>query len=361
MNQKAAARIAQQRLRNQHIAAQAFDKPGDLVRWFGAVQAQDYYEALWAIGLRTKHAVVATVERGIAERDVVRTWPLRGTLHFVARDDVRWMLRHFAPKVVAAAAARYRAHALDPDVFARAERVCVRLLDGGRVETRATIYAALEQAGIATTKSRGMHIMWHLAHIGLICYGPRAGKQPTFTLLDEWVPNARVMDRPAALGELAHRYFRSHGPAQLADFAWWGGLTLSDARLGIEAAEANLTRATIAGATHWLGERPAAGRKATSRSVHLLPVLDEYTVAYRDRRAIIDPRHTLRVNAGGGLIKPIIVIDGQVVGTWRRAIRRNGIAITTTPFFRLSRKHQGQLDEAAERYARFLGLERVDA
>lgn len=346
-------RIAQRRLRNQQISTHDFDRPEDVVQWFGAMQAQEYYEALWAVGLRTKGAAAATVERAIAERRIVRTWPLRGTLHFVAPNDAKWMLQHFAPKVAAAAASRHRALALTPEVFRRAERVCVSLLRGGRVETRSAVYAALADAGIATTQSRGMHIMWRLAHDGLLCYGPRAGKQPTFTLLEEWVPNAPSMDRASALTELALRYFRSHGPAQLKDFAWWGGITLSDARMAAEGAGARLRTETFDGTTYWCDVKERAPRRSARLLAHLLPVFDEYTVAYRDRSAVLAARHTLKVNAGGGLIRPIIVIEGVVRGTWKRASAETRASISLTRFGRLPRMENEAVHAAIAQYQRF--------
>jgi hypothetical protein len=261
------------------------------------------------------------------------------------------MLQHFAPKVAAAAASRHRALALTPKLFRRAERVCVDTLKGGKVETRGALYAALEKAGIATTKSRGMHIMWQLAHEGLLCYGPRSGKQPTFTLLDEWVPSAASLDRPAALIELARRYFRSHGPAQAKDFAWWGGITLGEARLAIEGA--GLRSDVVDGNTFWSDASERLARSGSRVVAHLLPLLDEYTVAYRDRSAVLSAADTLRVNAGGGLIKPIIVIDGRVRGTWRRLAQVRGMTVTLTQFGRFTRAEHAALKAAQRKHESF--------
>ena len=347
--------IARQRLFNQQLSRPTFEKPGDLVRWFGAVQAQEYVPALWAVGLRTRRAVEATVEQAIARREIVRTWPMRGTLHFVAPNDAHWMLSLLTPRVIAGFAGRHRELELDGAVFAKAEKIVVAALQGGNVLTRRALYDVLRAARIATASSRGPHIVGYLAQRGVICFGPRAGKQPTLVLLDEWVPNTKRMDRQEALAELATRYFTSHGPATVHDFAWWSGLTIADVRAGLEAASTRLLSETIDGRTYWFAASTRVARR-TSPKAYLLPEFDEYTVAYRDRSAVLHPALTKRVNAGGGIFKPIVVIDGQVVGTWTRAFNKTSVAISLTPFARLTKAHSLAVAAAADRYGKFLGM-----
>ena len=278
--------IAQQRLRTQRLIGPGFAAPADAVRWFGAVQAQDYPGALWALGMRTKGATEASVEHAVATRTIVRTWPLRGTLHFVAPEDVRWMLTHFAPRTIGRAVLRFRQLELDARVFARSSALFVKALEGGRQLTRPKLYARLERAGIATGDNRGLHILWRCAHDGLICFGAREGRQQTFALLEEWVPRAKTLDRDEALAELARRYFTSHAPATVQDFTWWSGLSAADARRAVEAAGAGAP---------YLAAGTFAPRTAAPRTSHLpphvllLPPYDEYTVAYRDRSAALDP------------------------------------------------------------------------
>ncbi|MGQ0642641.1 MAG: winged helix DNA-binding domain-containing protein [Gemmatimonadaceae bacterium] len=334
-----------------------FEKPGDLVRWFGAVQGQDYLEALWGVGLRTKGAMQQDIERAIARREIVRTWPMRGTLHFVAPDDIKWMVTHLTPRVMTAAAARHRELELDAAVFTRAAKVCERVLQGGKHLTRPALYAALGAAGIRASESRGMHIMSYLAHRGPLCFGPRSGKQATFTLLEEWIPNATMLSRDEALAELALRYFQSHGPASLHDFAWWSGLPVADARRGIESVQPLLLSEAVEGRSYWFTEQ-AHNTKSTTTSTraYLLPVFDEYVVAYRERSAVRDPALTKRVNAGGGIFKPIVVIDGRVVGTWKRDFQGSGVAIAASPFTRISAEHRRKIERAARRYGAFLQM-----
>jgi len=193
------------RLANQHISRPPFRDPADVVRWLGAVQAQDYVGGLWAIGLRTKGATEATVEDAVARRTIVRTWPMRGTLHFVAAEDVRWILPILTPRVIAGAQGRFRQLGLDAATFTKSARVAEKALVGGNVVRRDQLYEIWNAAGIATHESRGLHLLGVLSQQGLLCFGPRDGKQHTFTLLEEWVPAVRTLDGCIAAGE-AGRY-----------------------------------------------------------------------------------------------------------------------------------------------------------
>ena len=344
--------LARLRLAAQHVTAPLSD-PADVVRRLGAVQAQDYLAGLWAVGLRTSDAREGDVERAIADKQIVRTWPMRGTLHFVAAEDVRWMTELLAPKPLAAAASRLRGLALDAKTLARAGRVLADALAGGQRLTRPAAYQVLERARIATANSRGLHVFWKLAHDGLIVFGPREGKQPTFVLADEWLPKPRARTRDEALRELAMRYFASHGPATLADFAWWSGLKIADARAAIALAGKALESIDVGGRTYWLGHVTAPRSR---RRAHLLPAFDEWLVAYTDRTAALDAAHAKRVNAGGGILNPTIVVDARVVGTWKRHLDRDELVFVPSPFAPLPDK-----EVAAElaRYARFVGASSI--
>jgi hypothetical protein len=346
--------IAQQRLRTQRLTGPGFAAPADVVTWFGAVQAQDYPGALWALGLRTKGATEASVEQAIANRAIVRTWPLRGTLHFVAPEDVRWMLTHFAPRTVARAASRFKQLELDARVLAKGAAIVVKALEGGRQVTRPRLLALLERAGIATVGNRGIHVLWKCAHDGLICFGARDGKQPTFALLDEWVPRGRTLDRDEALAELARRYFTSHAPATLQDFTWWSGLSAADARRAVEAAGAGTPHLAAGTAAPRTAAHSTSARRTPHRPyVLLLPPYDEYTVAYRDRSAALDPKHVAA--ARNGIFWPTIVLDGRIAGTWKRRLDRDRVAIALQTFAKLSGASARLVAREADRYGRFLG------
>ena len=319
--------------------------------WLGAIQAQDYTGGKWAIGLRLNGATNATVEQAILDRTIVRTWPMRGTLHFVAATDVRWMLTLLAARPLARAAGRHRQLELDDAVFASARRAIEKRMRGGRQLTRAAAYRALNDAGIATAGQRGIHILARLAHEAQIVFGAGEGMSQTIALLDAWVPPSPALDRDAALAELARRYFRSHGPATTHDFAWWSGLSQSDARIGVDLAKDDLTSDTVSGNAYWHAGR--TGRRRRSGGAYLLPPFDEYLVAYRDRTAALAPADARRVHA---LLSPTIVVGSRVAGTWRRRFERRGVTITIEPFGPVGRSSQRAIDAAARSYARYAGV-----
>lgn len=347
--------IINNRLRVHYLNDAKFETPAGVVDHFGAVQAQDYPGSLWALGLRVNDATGAAIERAIADRTILRTWPLRGTIHFVTPADARWMLQLSAARVMRGMAGRHRELGLDEASFASGRKALIRALEGGRRLERHAAYAVLEAAGVSTGGQRGIHILGRLALEGVLCIGPRQGKQPTFVLLDEWVPAGREMRREEALAELARRYFTSHGPATLADYTWWSGLTAAEARSGLEAVGKELAHEVLDGTTYWFG--PAVGAPELPEPVaHLLPVYDEYTVAYKDRRAVLAPEYAARPDSGNGIFRPPILMNGQIAGTWTRSLKKSQVEISPNLFREPGKGEQEALHHAADSYGRFLGL-----
>ena len=346
--------IGLQRLVNQQIAQPTFAYPHEVVQWLGAVQAQDYLGALWAIGLRTPGATEQAIEQALAGKTIVRTWPMRGTIHFVAASDVRWMLELLTPRIVQRSKRRQAQLGLDAATIAASAVVVGNALRGGKQIARNELYALLEQAQIATGGQRGIHILWQLAHNLLICFGARAGKQPTFALLDEWAPDAKSLPRDEALATLAVRYFTGHGPATLQDFIWWSGLAVADARAGLGAVAAQLGCERHDSQDYYYAQdRPAA---LGPLEASLLPPFDEFLLGYRDRSAVLDPQHAHLVNPGAnGIFNPIIVIDGRVVGTWKRVLKRDNVMISFSRFPASSDLDVAALTATAERYGQFVG------
>jgi hypothetical protein len=348
--------IAYLRLINQHIADRPFAHAEQVVAWLGAMQGQDYAGTLWAIGLRMQEATEQTIEQAVADRRIVRTWPMRGTLHFVAAQDVRWLLHLLAPRMIAQAAGRYRQLALDEATFAASQEIFAKVLQGGKQVTREELYQSLEQAHIATTGQRGYHLLVRAAQDGVICFGAPAGNQQTFTLLDEWIAPTKPLLREEALAELARRYFTSHGPATLADLMRWAGITAAEAKMGLAAVEQALIRETLDGLVYWMSPNSIdTPRNATELS--LLPGFDEYILGYGKRDAVLDPAYAQAICPGGnGVYYPTIVVDGRVVGTWKRVLKKGKVQITPAPFPSLPTVADEALTAAAERYAAFLGL-----
>lgn len=344
------------RLHNQQITGTGYCKPSELIKHLVAVQAQDYAGAKWSIGLRLPDATDQDVEKAIAERTIVRTWLMRGTLHFVAAEDVHWILELVAPRIIAGSATRHQRLDLDNATFAHCKDLFSNALQGGKQLTRDEMYAVLEKADISTIGQRGYHILWWAALEGLICFGLQDGKQQTFVLLDEWVPKTKVMGRDQALAELAGRYFTSRGPATLQDFVWWSGLKVTEARAGLKAAASQLEQLTVDGQTYWMAPNTAnvSGKR---QKMYLLPGFDEYMLGYKDRSAILDPQHSSRIVPwNNGMFSSTIVMDGLIGGTWRRTFKRGPVIITPQPFVEFTEEEEKEFSKAAEHYGRFLGM-----
>ncbi len=347
--------ISAYRLASQRIATNRFAQPAEVVRWMGALQAQDYQQAVWGIGARTTGATLAAVEQAIAAGDILRTWPMRGTIHFVPAQDARWMVDLSAARMLASSARRREQLELDDSTLARCRDVVMAALEGGRRLSRADILALLEEHGIQMNGQRGYHVLYYLSQNGVLVIGPMEGKQQTFGLLADCVPDARELPREEALAELARRYFTSHGPATVHDFAWWAGLTVGDARLGLEGARTALESTPIDGQDYWM-QAGLAPVSAAENGAYLLPGYDEYLLGYKDRGAVLAPEYAQQIVPGNnGVFRPIIVVKGQVVGTWKRQIRKVAVSVTLQPFAALN--HAGDhAAEAARAYADFVGL-----
>jgi hypothetical protein len=345
------------RQENQRLVRASFRAPEEVVSWFGAIQAQDYLGALWALGLRMRSANEASVESALARRQLIRCWPMRGTLHFVAADDARWITQLVAPRVIKRNAARFkREFDVDAAVVDRARDAVTRALEGGRRVERAALYAALEARRIGTSKSRGLHILLWLAMDGTICLAGRAGKQHTFALLDEWIPKSRTYDREAALAELARRYFTSHGPATRSDFMWWAGITAQDAIAAISLAGPAIAAIRIDGTPYYGATTTPRPRSARKPRVSMLPAFDEYTVGYRDRSMLVAETRSHRAIS---LLGPVIVVDGLVVGNWKRTLTRERVTVETHLSKPMTRPEGEALASAAREYGEFLGMEAI--
>jgi hypothetical protein len=343
--------IALSRLSQQGVANPAVASVAAIVSRLGAMQAQDYPGVLWSIGLRSPNLTKADVEAAITNREIIRTWPMRGTLHFVPAADARWMLALLAPRMVAAAAGRRRALELDDATITKSRTAIVTALQGDKVLTRNALCQVLEDAGVATAGQRGIHILRQLCQEQLLCFGPHDSKQPTFVLLDEWVPKYNQLAPDEALAELTKRYFSSHGPAKLRDFIWWSSLTTKDAKRGLEKAKNELQAITVNGEEYWTARNAAP----THSETYLLPGFDEFMLGYQDRSAALPPQYANNICPGGnGMFVATIVINGQVRGTWKKVVTARAIKLQLSPFMPLSASEQKALQIPAERYAAFL-------
>ncbi|MHB8647979.1 MAG: winged helix DNA-binding domain-containing protein [Thermomicrobiales bacterium] len=351
--------IARQRLHNQRIARTQFETPQAVVQWLVAVQAQEYAGAKWAVGQRMHGATDAALDQAFAAGTILRTHVLRPTWHFVVPADIRWLLALTAPRVNAAMAYANRQLALDDAIFARSNAALIHALQGGAHLTRTELATVLEQAGIVTDGLRLGHMMMRAELDGVVCSGARRGKQFTYTLLDERAPHTTPLTHDEALAALTMRYMTSHGPATAQDFVWWSGLTMADAKAGLDLVKSHLMHAVVDGRTYWFAASPPTAIDP-SPTAFLLPNYDEYIVGYTDRSAALDaPPADLLDARGNVLFNHTIVIDGSVVGTWKRTVKKNAVAIEATPFAPLCMADRQALEVAAARYSQFIGLPAV--
>ncbi|HUQ88370.1 MAG TPA: winged helix DNA-binding domain-containing protein [Vicinamibacterales bacterium] len=344
------------RLRNQLLVESACRKPAQVVSWLCAMQAQDYPAAKWAIGSRAPGCQDGDVEQDFNDGLILRTHVLRPTWHFVTPDDIRWLLKLSAPRIHAQNAYYYRQSDLDAKTFAKSCAMIHRTLEGGKTMTRAELATYLKRAKIPADGLKLAYLMMHAELEGVICSGPRRGKQFTYALLDERVPRTtKMFEREEALAELAARYFSSHGPATVRDFAWWSGLTAKDAQRAAESAD-TLETATIGGTTHWNRK----GNDATpfkSAGAWLLPNYDEYLIAYKDRAPFVDATRAANVVArSNGAFANHLVTDGCLAGSWSRTLNTHSVLVEVAPYKKLAPAQSRAVANAVESYGEFLGL-----
>ena len=306
--------IPHHRLYNHHLSQTTLGTPAEAVDWLVAVQAQDFAGAKWALGRRLNGAVEDEMEQAFTGGVILRTHLLRPTWHFVTPADIRWLLALTAPRVHTANAHMYRRLELDETIFTRSEATMVKALQGGNQMTRDELRIVLEQAGITTEGVLRMaYLMMHAELEGVVCSGPRHGKQFTYMLLDERVPPSRTMEPEEALVELTRRYFMSRGPATVQDFAKWSGLTLTECRHGLEAVETRLEQEGMNGQTYYLPASAPAG--VASPKAYLLSIYDEYISGYKDHSPIGGATYGAQLAALGNALSYILLVDGQIAGS----------------------------------------------
>jgi hypothetical protein len=351
-----AREILRLRLAGQFIAPAGSADVAATVRHMVALQAQDFGGSLWAVGLRargsTRTAVLAAMGRG----EIVRTLPMRGTLHLVASEDLRWMLSLTAARTLRSAATRFRNLGLDRSTLDAAELIVRNSLAGGGSLARDEFMALLSANHIAPDGQRGYHVIFYLCQMGLVCWGPPRGTQQALVLVDEWIPPAPDRDRQELLESFALRYFASHGPATERDFAWWTKLTLADVRAAISELGDRLVSLSHGGADYLIPAATieAAGRGRLGSSVHALPGFDEYLLGYQDRSIALADEHFLSIVPGNnGIFLPMVVAQGEIVGTWRRVAKSKEAAIAPEHFAEADPALEAGFRRAAGDYARF--------
>ena len=336
---------------NQLLSPTRTRNPAYVVARLGGIQAQDYSGGEWSIGLRCHGSTQTDVERAIAERKIIRTWGLRGTLHFLAASDVDWILGLLGPALLAKLRRRYSELDLDAGTLRKTNSILEKTLKRNHHLTRSELVAVFERSGISCEGQRAVFILFWASMNKIICFGVKRGKQHTHTLFEEWVPRSKSKGREEALADLAWRYFTSHGPATIQDYLWWSGLRAADAKIGIEMIASKLVKGIFETKTYWMTNETAG--RAAEPTASLLPSFDELLIGYKNRSASINEKVTKHLRSGG-IPNMVIAIDAQVVGTWSRTLKRRDVIIEGKLFKELKKDEKKALVAAANSYGKFL-------
>lgn len=357
--------IRRLRLSNQWLAPRSDAHPLEVVEHLGALQAQELWSGQWSIGARSGRIDAAAVHRSGLDREILRTWPMRGTIHFVPANDAGWMLELGRTTAFRGVERRREFLKLDEaDAIAAIDVLRDALVEGAPV-ARSECQQILEDAGVLKDRRHLYHLLWFASQHGATAIGPVLGKEPSYVNLDAWVTAPRELTRDEALAELAVRYFAGHGPAPQKELARWSALPAADVkRAVVGAAERLVTVATERGEM-LMGAAIAEGLGAApvdppdpERGVLLLGGFDEYVLGYGDRSTMMTPEQAkLVVPGGNGVFRPTVVDDGVVIGTWKRATKKAHVDITVSPFGRLDARQRRGLERAGAEYGQFLGLE----
>ena len=354
--------VSVMRLHYQQVLGGKPEKPAELVSWMGAMQAQDYSMAKWAVGVRLRRTTDKTIQNAIDKGDIIRTHVLRPTWHLVASKDVAWMLDLTAPHIIASLKSRHRELELNPAIFKKCFAIFSKALSGGAHLTREELIEKLETRKITTLEQRGAHILLFAELNKLICSGAIRGKKNTYRLFDDSIPPGGKISRDEAITSLIRRYFQSHGPATIQDFVWWSGLPVADAKRGMEIMRRELRSETIESKTYWF--KDAFAEKPEKNSVFLLPAFDEFIISYKDRSACLPISHHRSTISMNGIFRPVIVINGRVSGIWKKSVKKGKLTVEME-FFPKEKAHKNEeirslLKDASEKVVSFFQRENAE-
>jgi hypothetical protein len=326
--------------------------PGNVVAWMGAVQAQDFASAKWALGIRLPGCTDSEVKAAFNLGSFLRIHVLRPTWHFVAPENIRWMVRLSSSKLKAATKSRDRDLEITEELYSKTNQVICKALEGGRHLTRESLVAELEMAQVVVTSARLYHFLMRAEAECLVCSGALDGQNQTYALLDERVPPAMPLNQDESLAKLAKLYFCSHSPATLPDFMWWSGLSAKDARAGLEAIKSSLASEEMDGQTYWIADCAAHADTERLPPAHLLPAFDEYIIGYKDRSTVLGLPYLGKAVSSNGVFRPTIAVDGKIIGLWQKGTDKRR-TVTLDFFKQVDGKTEGMVAEAVRRYAAF--------
>lgn len=345
--------ISHIRLANQQISSARFKTAREVVGWMGAMQAQDFNMAKWAVGLRLSGATMNVVDDAFNWGDILRTHLLRPTWHLVASDDIRWMLHLTAPRIKTSLRLRHRELELTEAIVAKSNDAMVGALEDRHL-TREELVDVLTGIRIPTDENRASHLLLRAELDGLICSGASRDGKYTYALLDSRATSIGALHREEALALLTRRYFFSHGPATLRDFTWWSGLSATDARNGLESIRSELVSETVGEDLFWFASSFAVPVLANDKAF-LIPAFDEFIISYRSRNASMSEINLSKAVSNNGIFRPVIVTHGKVSGLWKRTIKGNKVLVETEFFRPHSMEEQFMVASATETFGHFLG------
>jgi len=351
------------RLASQGLAGPGFASVPGAVRSMTAMQAQDLQAALWAVGQRVPGSRAADVRGALDRGEIVRSWPMRGTLHLLAPEDLRWVLELTSGRLIRSLAGRHRELGITAADVDAAAQAALQRVAGGVAASRAELFRAFEEAGQSTAGQRGIHLLAMLCQQRLLVLGPLEGNQQQVVAFDDWIAASRTLGREEGIAEWLLRYLYSHGPATVRDFAWWSGIPLTETRAALAEVRDRLVELEFEGTQYWLSPESAGLLDAGvpgQRTVLALPGFDEFILGYTDRSIALPAHHADRIVPGGnGVFKKTIVAGGEVVGTWSAPGNGRRGSVVPDPFdavngLRPAARKSFELQAA--KYRRFLGL-----
>jgi hypothetical protein len=338
------------RLLSHQLISPALESPEELVSQMGMMQAQDYKMVKWAVGIRLKNKPLSAVEAALAEGKILRTHVLRPTWHLVAAEDIRWMCELSKKAIKASSYHRDRQLGIDEKLYSKVNNLLETILRDNNHLTRLEIAAKLNDRGIKTDVARMIHFMMRAEVEGIVCSGVDKGKKQTYALIDERVKPVKKLDREDSLVLLAGKYFRSHSPASLYDFAWWSGLSITDSKLAINLIKNDLELEKFSNPNLYV-HRSLQKTPQLTENLHLLPSFDEYLISYKDRSTVLEVQHQSKAFSTNGIFFPVVVHNGKVTGSWKYNPNKNDFSIT---FFEKMKIDNYVIDSAEEKYKAFI-------
>ena len=343
------------RLLNQQLLNPLFREPKELVSWMGAMQAQNYSMVKWAVGMRLKSATIQAVEKALHEGEILRTHVMRPTWHLVAAEDIRWMLKLSAQRIISANDSFAKGYDLDipNELYTKAHDLLEKILCGKKSMTKQEIAEHFTRSGIVADNHRMTRFMARAEQEGIICSGEDRGSKCTYALLEERVPPMPELTKDESLARLARSYFRSHSPAVLQDFIWWSGLPVSDAKQAVYLIASELTTEQWKEQT-WYIHDTCRTRGKLSGHIHLLPSYDEYLLGYKDRTDVLPLEHYSKAFTNNGLFFPIVLHNGQVIGNWDKSEKKKSVDLKYSWFRQVADMDEETLERERQKFTRFL-------